>query len=68
MEMDKELNDIIDKQAQLKAMERSLYDFAEKLKKQQDEFLVKHLNFTKDDKNVNVFEMIKRATKSKLVL
>lgn len=68
--MDKELNEILDKQNQLRAMERSLYEFADGLKKKQDEFLVKHLGFDKDQKNISIFDIIKKSSekKSSLIL
>lgn len=66
--MDKELDELIEKQKQLEGMQQSLHDFSLKLKAQQDEFFLKHLGYSKTDKNISIFDMIKRATKSKLVL
>ena len=68
--MEKELNDILEKQKQLRLMEKSLYDFAEGLKRQQDEFLINRLGFSKDEKNISTFEMLKRMAdnKSRLIL
>lgn len=63
--MREELLDIIEKSKQLRAMEASLYDFADKLKKQQDEFLIKHLNFTKDQGSISPFDMLLRITEEK---
>lgn len=56
-----EIKDILERLGQLESMKHSVMEFAKKLKEDEDEFLVKYLNFSKADREVHVFEFIRRA-------
>lgn len=65
--MDKDLQDIQEKQKQLAAMVASINDFQSKLQGQQAEFIEKYFGFKRGE-NVNVFDLIAKFNEKKIIL
>lgn len=65
--MRKELDEIIEKHAQLKAMQLSVVKFAQELEKEEHEFFKSQMGL-KDGEHANVFDLIKKALGSSVVL